>query len=64
MPLVRITQPPGQSPEQKKDLVRALTDVYCSATGSAPDSVWIIIEEISRDDWAIGGTTVAERAKR
>jgi len=62
MPLIQVHQTPGQTAEQKRELVRALTDTYVNATGASRESVWITIHETSRDDWAIGGQTLNARA--
>ena len=62
MPLINVIQPPGQSVEEKRDLLRALTDAYVQATSAHRDSVGVTILETPREDWAVGGQTLAERA--
>jgi 4-oxalocrotonate tautomerase len=62
MPLIQVHQTPGQTVEQKRELVRALTDTYVKFTGAAEENVWITIHETSRDDWAIGGRTLNDHA--
>lgn len=64
MPLINVQQPPGQTTEEKQKLVRALTDAYVQVTGANPQSLWITIQETSRDDWAVGGLTLTEHAAR
>ncbi|KQR99498.1 4-oxalocrotonate tautomerase [Williamsia sp. Leaf354] len=64
MPLLHIVQTPGQSPEVKKELLEKLTAVYVEVTGAKPASVWATIDEVSKDDWSIGGETLAERAAK
>lgn len=64
MPLIHVQQTPGRTPEQKSELVRALTDAYVGATGSKPESVWVTVQEIATDSWSIGGDTLAARAAR
>ena len=64
MPLLHVTQTPGQSAEAKRELLKRLTAAYVDATGAKPASVWVTIEEVSKDDWAIGGETLTERASK
>ncbi|OZC83684.1 4-oxalocrotonate tautomerase [Rhodococcus sp. 06-412-2C] len=64
MPILHIVQTPGQSPEAKKELLEKLTSTYVEVTGAKPASVWATIEEVSKDDWSIGGETLADRAAK
>jgi 4-oxalocrotonate tautomerase len=64
MPLIHVRQTPGQTTEQKQELVRELTDAYIRVAGAPSEYVWITIQETSRDDWAIGGETLTARAAK
>ncbi|MEC3980942.1 tautomerase family protein [Amycolatopsis sp. H20-H5] len=64
MPLIHVNQPIGQTTEQKSAIVAELTDAYVRATGAKPESVWITIEETSKDNWGIAGETLTTRAAR
>lgn len=64
MPLINVNQTPGQSVETKSAVVRELTEAYVKATGSKKESVWVTIEETSKDNWGIAGETLTERASR
>ncbi len=64
MPLIQVVQTPGKTAEQKRELVRELTDTYVRVTGSTPQSVWVTIGEIAPDSWSVGGVTLADRAAK
>lgn len=64
MPTIRITQPPGQSPAVTETMMKSVTAAYVETTGSKPASVWVMIDEVAREQWAIGGETLAERAAK
>ena len=61
MPLIQISQVSDQTPEQKRDLVSAVTEAYCAATGTNREKVWVIVRQIQREDWAIGGSPLSDR---
>ena len=58
MPLVNVKVIEGVfSPEQKRDMVRALTDAMVEIEGEAMRAVtWVVVEEVASGDWGIGGT--------
>ncbi|WP_171169157.1 4-oxalocrotonate tautomerase family protein [Streptomyces sp. I05A-00742] len=64
MPLIQVKQTPGKTAEEKSELVRELTDAYVRVTGGKPEGVWVTVEEIATDSWAVGGDTLAARAAR
>jgi 4-oxalocrotonate tautomerase len=58
MPLVTITLVEGVFTEkQKHDLAAKITDVMVAFEGSEAfrEVVWVLIEELHRDGWHIGG---------
>ncbi len=58
MPLVRVTLAEGVFTEkQKHDLAARLTDVMVAFEGSEAfrEVVWVLVEELHRDGWHIGG---------
>ena len=61
MPTMYIELFEGRTPEKKRELVRALTERTCEVLGCAPESVDIILTEISKDRWATGGVFWSEK---
>jgi 4-oxalocrotonate tautomerase len=51
----------GRSVEQKRRLVREITDVVVKFTGAAQDQVDVIIEDYPRENWAKAGTLFSDR---
>ncbi|RYY96988.1 MAG: 4-oxalocrotonate tautomerase, partial [Comamonadaceae bacterium] len=48
MPTIRVDMFEGRTPEQKRDLVKALTQACVTALGSKPDSVDIILNDVKK----------------
>lgn len=63
MPMVTIAMYDGRSLEQKRELVKGVTDVVARVTGNPPESVHVVIEEVKRENWAIGGLLWPDRQK-
>ena len=55
MPIVSIKLAKGRSIEQKRKLVKAVTDAVVSALEVKPEWVSVLIEEFDRQNWATGG---------
>ncbi len=55
MPLVRIDMWPGTPREQKRELVRKVTEAVTETVGCAPDAVAVMLNEVDKADWARGG---------
>ncbi|MEW5734622.1 MAG: 2-hydroxymuconate tautomerase [Thermodesulfobacteriota bacterium] len=55
MPVVSIKMAEGRSVEQKRRLVRSVTDALVSELGVKPEWVTVLIEELSRENWATAG---------
>ena len=60
MPTIRIDLFEGRTPEQKKNLVKAITQAVVDTLGGSPESVDIILYDIKRGDWATGGKLWSE----
>ena len=60
MPTINVQMFEGRSAQQKRDFVRAVTDAACQTLGCEPGSVDIIIQEVSRENWATGGKLWSE----
>lgn len=65
MPFVNIKiTPDGATPEKKAELIAGVTNLLRDTLGKTPATTVVIIEEVSTDNWGIGGETVtARRAK-
>ena len=64
MPLIQVQMFAGRTPQQKRDLDRALTDAIVETAGSTPDSVDIILTDEEQSDWAQGGELFSEKQSK
>lgn len=60
MPTINVQMFEGRSAEQKRDFVQAVTEAACRTLGCQPSSVDIIIQDVSRENWATGGKLWSE----
>ena len=63
MPFISVKMLEGRTDEQKRKLVKAITDAMVEICNAKPESTQIIIEEHARDHWASGGVMVSDRGK-
>jgi len=61
MPTIRVELMEGRTPEQKKNLVEALTQAVVETLGGKAESVDVLLFDIKRSDWATGGKLWSER---
>jgi 4-oxalocrotonate tautomerase len=61
MPIIRVEMFKGRSREQKRLLVRELTDTFVRVAGGKPESVTIILQDVDKDDWAAAGALMADK---
>jgi 4-oxalocrotonate tautomerase len=65
MPYVSIqVTDEGVTREQKKELVRGATELLVKVLGKDPATTFVVIEEVSTDDWGVGGELVSDRRRR
>jgi 4-oxalocrotonate tautomerase len=60
MPLVNVRLIEGVfTPEQKREMIRQLTETMVEIEGESLRSVtWVIVEEVKSGDWGIGGNAL------
>ncbi|MBT6437181.1 MAG: 2-hydroxymuconate tautomerase family protein [Rhodobacteraceae bacterium] len=55
MPLIRVEMFKGRTDEQKKVLVKELTDSFIKSCGGNRDAVDVIITDIEQKNWGKAG---------
>ncbi len=60
MPLVRVEIWSGRTPEVKKQLAEAITNAVVEHIGCTAQGVTVIIDEVPKENWVIGGKTCQE----
>lgn len=63
MPLVQIRLLEGRTPEQKEAMFAAVTEALCRTVDCQPGDVRIEAIDMARDQYAVGGRSVARRDK-
>jgi 4-oxalocrotonate tautomerase len=61
MPVVIVQMWTGRSREQKRALVRAITDAMVQHAGAKPAHLHVILHEVPKEDWALAGVLGDER---
>lgn len=66
MPLVNIrVLKEDQFPTEKKaELIKRVTEAVAETLGKNPSATWVIVEEVSTDNWGVGGETITQRRER
>jgi 4-oxalocrotonate tautomerase len=58
MPMITVQMFPGRTHEQKAALAARLTEAFletCGSPGQTAESIWLVIDEIPKQNWAVGG---------
>lgn len=55
MPIIRIEMFEGRNQETKQKLVKSMTTEMARITGCSEASVHVVINDVSKEDWSIGG---------
>jgi len=55
MPIVRVEMFEGRDAETKQELVKSLTSEMVRITGCSAASVNVVITNVAKEDWGLGG---------
>tara|TARA_X000001036_G_scaffold417783_1_gene436054 strand:+ start:820 stop:1014 length:195 start_codon:yes stop_codon:yes gene_type:complete len=61
MPIIRVEMFAGRTEQQKRALVRELTDAFVNAAGGTPESVNVVITDVDKSDWGSGGELCSDK---
>ncbi len=61
MPAVRIDLWKGRNKEQKKELIKKVTSAVVDAIDCSTEAVQVIINEVDKDNWGMGGVPASVR---
>ncbi|MBX6753825.1 tautomerase family protein [Thermorudis peleae] len=64
MLVLRVTMLEGRTREQKRALIRRLSEAAAQHLGWPLEAIRVIIVEVSKDNWGSGGQSMAEREER
>jgi 4-oxalocrotonate tautomerase len=60
MPFVTIRILKGHSQERKDEISRRVTAAVSEVAQLPKDAIWVVFEDVTAEDWYIGGTTAGE----
>jgi 4-oxalocrotonate tautomerase len=61
MPIIRVELWEGRTLEQKRELVEVLTRETARIVGSEPESIYIVIEDVKKENWGAGGRLCSDK---
>lgn len=61
MPIIRVEIFEGRSTDQKRELVDVLTRETARIAGCSPESVYIVIEDVKKENWGAGGQLCSDK---
>ena len=56
---IKITRE-GATAKQKAELIRGVTDLLVKVLDKSPATTFVVIDEVSMEDWGVGGLPVEE----
>ena len=61
MPVVTVQMWPGRTVEQKRKLVKAITDAMIEHADAKPTNLHVIIHDVELENWGLGGVLGVDR---
>ena len=61
MPIVQIHMLEGRTTEERRALAERMTDAICETIGAERERVRIIMNDMPRDEYAVGGKLVCDQ---
>ena len=61
MPFIMVKMLKGRDQEQKRQLVKTITDAMVDICDAIPDGTMVGIEEVEKDHWSRGGVLISDR---
>jgi 4-oxalocrotonate tautomerase len=64
MPIVNIQLLQGRPEEKVKEVIKNVTETICATLEVPKESVRVLVTEIPKTHWGIGGTPVSDKPGR
>ena len=61
MPYVNVKVAGALTKEQKAKIAEGMTKVLEEVAGKPPSLTYVVIDEVEREDWAVGGKLLSEK---
>ncbi len=60
MPLIHVLNATPSSVDRKRELIAELTATYARVMHIRPDTIRVVIDEVPRENWGVGGVALAD----
>lgn len=61
MPMIRVEILEGRSVEKKRELVEALSVETARIIGCPKESIYVVIDDVAKHNWAVGGQLLSDK---
>lgn len=61
MPIIRVEMWEGRSLDQKRELVETLTREMARIAQCDPDSIYVVLDEVRKENWGAGGKLCSDK---
>lgn len=61
MPIIRVEMYKGRTRDQKRALVKELTEAFLRTCGSTPEAVQVVIVDVDKEDWGTAGVLACDK---
>lgn len=62
MPNITIQWYAGRTPEQKRQIVVAITEAMVTIGKSTADQVHVVFQDVDKSDWGVNGRLASDRS--
>ncbi|WP_108658566.1 4-oxalocrotonate tautomerase [Acuticoccus kandeliae] len=63
MPIIRVELLEGRTVDQKRALVKEVTEAFVRTCGGNPASLQVVISDVPAENWGNGGELMSDRKK-
>ncbi|HSB61287.1 MAG TPA: 4-oxalocrotonate tautomerase family protein [Vicinamibacteria bacterium] len=60
MPNITVQWFAGRTPQQKREIVAAITEAMVKIGKTTPDQVHIVFQDVEKSDWGVSGRLASE----
>ncbi len=60
MPVIHVELFSGRDNATKKQLVKKLTEAYVEVCGGKPEAINVILRDVGKENWAVGGALYSD----
>lgn len=64
MPIVLVKALEGKTVDQKREIVKGITNVLTETAQVDPSTVRVLIEELPKENWSVAGNLVSDMEKK